>query len=189
MHDGVWTKVHNHPVVYNINPRGAWAVTNIQPSVGVGTQCFYRNRTVWLNWESVPKTHARFTVVKDSVTVAEMIFDAVGTTRNNWYKKEKLINSSWTDLVTSDTPFFGMHGANEGNRRFFIAHHFNADSWECEDDMGWFVMIYDQYPCDHPEGDPNNNFKMLYSKLPTMAHFTSDQVGLADKIEMWIADV
>ncbi|CAL1535287.1 unnamed protein product [Lymnaea stagnalis] len=104
----------------------------------------YRNDQVLDNWANI--NEVAFIVYKNNIEVRRVVFDGKGTTNLNWFSRDRIKTSSWTDLKTESANYFSIDGYLNNfektycNRRFFINHVFDS----CPGDSGWFVAIDDK---------------------------------------------
>ena len=90
--------------------------------------------------------------------VLRMVFDGHLSNRNSWFSKERLAFSPYTDLKTSSTNYFGIHGWR--TRDWFI----NKGYGGCSADVGWLVFMSPGYGCSW---DPKSKFQIKYSRANT----------------------
>ena len=109
-------------------------------------------------------------VYEGGVSKKELLFDASGTDKLNWFSEGKLINSSWTDIKTEPTNVFSIQGAIQGqlSRNFYINRNYNG----CNRDAGWLVAAVGG-DCSWETSTAHRN-KVLYSKLSTYTSWNSN---------------
>ncbi|CAL1535286.1 unnamed protein product [Lymnaea stagnalis] len=103
----------------------------------------YRNDQVLDNWANI--NEVAFIVYKNNIEVRRVVFDGKGTTNLNWFSRDRIKTSSWTDLKTESANYFSIagllhkhfSGVNRWSRRFFMNHVLSL----CTGDSGWFVAI------------------------------------------------
>ncbi|CAG2224549.1 unnamed protein product [Mytilus edulis] len=107
------------------------------------------------SWDSLQINQVRVSVYKNGTERAFFLFNGVGSSKTNWFTKNRLLNTSYTDLDQSTTAnYFSINGhtAYVGNlqtqffRRFFI----NSNYGGCCCDKGWLFVsdIYSYGDCD-----------------------------------------
>ena len=96
----------------------------------------------------------------------QLLFDATGTDKLNWFSEGKLISSSWTDIKTEPTNFFTIQG--DSPRNFYINRNYDG----CDKDAGWLVAGAGLH-CSWETSAAHKN-KVLYSKLPTYTNWNSN---------------
>ena len=78
------------------------------------------------------------TVYKGETEVFSILFNATDSDKENWYSKNRMIDSPWTDLNNNNNPpptYFSIFG--ESDRRFYVSGPHNG----CEFDTGWLSII------------------------------------------------
>ena len=107
------------------------------------------------------------------VVKKELVFDASGTDKLNWFSAEKLTTSPWTDVTTEPRNYFTIQGdyhANDaGYRSFFINRSYAGCPW----DFGWMVITQNEW-CSW---DSTYKNKVLYSSLSTYNNWNSNGTG------------
>ena len=103
------------------------------------------------------------------VSKKQLLFDASGTDKLNWFSVGKLISSSWTDIKTEPRNFFSIQGGCSGGdcRSFFINRNYGG----CHVDAGWVVTA--GVWCSW-ETSPSKAKSVLYSKLATYTNWNTD---------------
>ncbi|XP_068748630.1 uncharacterized protein [Montipora capricornis] len=142
-------------------------------------QDHYKNRVV-LNWDNFNATQARVSVYKGGVVQKELLFNAQGTDNLNWFSAGKLISSSWPNIKTESTNFFGIQGDCHDDdgacRSFFINKSYDG----CNSDYGWIVGATSNIWCSW-ETSATNQYNVLYSKTTSYTNWnTAANVGVAD---------
>lgn len=136
----------------------------------------YRNPVVD-SWNNLGVMFVRVTLYdKYGKEVAFVLFDGVRTDKMNWFSKERILDSSWSQL-RYDSPLNHASIAGEAglNRRFFI----NVRYTGCENDHG-FMLVLDRgpMPCNY-EKLPNHPL-LLYSEFPGGTRWSSMYFGRAE---------
>ena len=113
---------------------------------------------------------AKVVLYEGAVAKKELVFDASGSDKLNWFTFEKLTISSWTDVNTEPKNFFSIQGnCNGANcRSFYISRSHNG----CDADDGWLVYA-DSTWCSW-ETDASRNKNVLYSKLSTYTNWNTN---------------
>ena len=71
------------------------------------------------------------------------VFDSTHSTKTDWFSKDSLTSSPYTDIISTSQNFFSIRGHQEFqsqsnlDRNFFINNSYN---W-CLLDFGWLVVI------------------------------------------------
>jgi len=107
-------------------------------------------------------------VYEGGVTKKELLFDATGTDKLNWFSESKLVNSSWTDIETEPKNYFSIEGHSGLFRNFFINSNYDG----CHNDVGWLVASTGE-DCSWENSAAHHN-KVLYSKLSTYTNWNSN---------------
>ena len=112
---------------------------------------------------------AKVILYEGAVAKKELVFDASGTDKLNWYSEAKLSTSSWSDLKTETKNFFSIQGGCGGAycRSFFINRNYGG----CGVDAGWVVTA--TVWCSW-ENSPSRLNKVLYSKLSTYTNWNTN---------------
>ena len=103
------------------------------------------------------------------VSKKQLIFDASGTDKLNWFSVGKLNSSSWTDIKNEPRNFFSIEGdcgSGQDCRSFFI----NREHAGCENDAGWLMTA--GVLCAYEKGPKAKS--VLYSKLATYTNWNTD---------------
>ncbi|XP_048766133.2 uncharacterized protein LOC125673562 [Ostrea edulis] len=108
--------------------------------------CFTPYRTGLIDeWEKLDVQQVRFLIIinSDTCTKREVIFDGRLSTNTNWFTKERVLSSTWTDLTANQTyNLFSFNGIQDVrvNRHWSISHNFGG----CPNDRAWFTTSF--YP-------------------------------------------
>ncbi|KAK7098849.1 hypothetical protein V1264_003072 [Littorina saxatilis] len=103
-----------------------------------GCPDFYRSR--WLStWPSGQIDKVRLALYTGGVLDVHMEFNGTGSSRHDWYHTDRLLNSSWTDLVPGDPANVLSLNGHLTNDRIFIATS-TSDENDCNQ-MGWLLVI------------------------------------------------
>ncbi|XP_035696729.1 uncharacterized protein LOC118430125 [Branchiostoma floridae] len=117
---------------------------------------------------------------RQGTEVRELIFDGKGSDKMNWFSKERLISSPWTDLKTETTNIFSIPGEvrnPKAPRSFYINRNYRG----CPKDEGWLVVGEGGTVCNWEKRDPRRPH-ILFSRKSTHVNWTTggDDVGKAD---------
>jgi len=107
-------------------------------------------------------------VYESGLIKKELLFDATGTDKLNWFSQGKLISSSWTDMKTESTNYFSIQGDSRISRNFFINKNYGG----CNIDSGWLIASGGT-DCSW-ESSAAHKHKVLYSKLSTYTNWNSN---------------
>ena len=106
----------------------------------------------------------------------ELVFDASGTDKLNWFSAEKLTTSPWTDLTSQPRNYFTIqgdyHADGSGYRSFFISRSYGG----CPSDDGWMATTQNTGWCSW---DSTYKNKVVYSSLSTYTNWNSNGTGLS----------
>ncbi|CAC5391148.1 unnamed protein product [Mytilus coruscus] len=136
-------------------------------------------------WESLQIDQVRVSVYKNGSERAFFLFNGVGSSKTNWFAKNRLLNTSYTDLDQSTTAnYFSIsgHTAYVGNlqtqfyRRFFI----NANYAGCCCDKGWLFVsdIYSYGDCDWEHLYLPHKPFIVFSPQSTRSQYSNGRVRL-----------
>ncbi|XP_050409234.1 uncharacterized protein LOC126824090 [Patella vulgata] len=173
--------------------KDVWANTGLKnnpkdtdPSCySVTGNCSYHYRSSWLDkWDSTDIDKVRFNFYDNGDEVVSMTFNGTGSTKDNWYSWDRLLdNSRWTDLKTAEPFHFSMTG--QLNRHFFVSEG-SGNKLECGIINGWVVIIdVEKNFCSFDkESGPLPAF--LYSSKNTKVSMDSTDVLKADVMAVFI---
>lgn len=117
-----------------------------------------------------------------------MTFYGTGSTKVNWFSKSRLVNSSWYDLnQESETDIFSIwgNGGSVNTIRWFISGHVDLDD-DCKTKV-WLACTWHYHPCGNTSA--YDAPRILYAKNNNISLFTADEMGFADKLEVWISPI
>ena len=87
---------------------------------------------------------------KDNEEVAFLYFDSENADNENWFSKNNLASSSWSDLDSKrNFEIFGIQGSSQ--RSFEISHNYGG----CSKDSGWLVISGNYCDWEKPHGSTN----------------------------------
>ena len=101
--------------------------------------------------------------------VLRLVFDGHLSNRNSWFSKERLAFSPYTDLKTSSTNYFEIHGWK--TRYWFINKSYDG----CAADVGWLVFTSPGHGCPW---DPKSKFQIKYSRANTAQNWLTGSLLL-----------
>ncbi|KAK3779495.1 hypothetical protein RRG08_045241 [Elysia crispata] len=82
------------------------------------------------NWGKIPKV--RFSLVKDEIEVAYILFNGTGSTMHNWFKETRVLNSTWAPAILTDDNLYGysLNGlCDQWTCRRFRIHKIYGPCW------------------------------------------------------------
>ncbi|XP_071179364.1 uncharacterized protein [Mytilus edulis] len=132
------------------------------------------------NWSKHNIDQVKVEVYKNGSVIAAFYFNGLGTNHINWFSKNNLLGTTYTDLTRSSTVnYFSIEGIEE--RHFYINEHFGG----CPADEGWLLVrdVTGQVaPChfDHLTKPPY----FIVSPGNKKGRFESGQYILADAMEI-----
>ena len=85
------------------------------------------------------------------------MFNALNSNNENWFAKNRVISSPWTDLESNSQTYFSVPGAS--GRRLYISGPHNG----CLSDYGWLSVT--QHICPYERRLPVTS--VMYSKVQT----------------------
>lgn len=136
----------------------------------------YKNRLV-NRWQTVAPKEARVALYKDGSELFSIVFNASNSNNENWFTKNRVISSPWTDLKSNLPTYFSIPGA--AGRRFYV----HGPHPGCDGDYGWLSIT--QHHCTYETSLPSTSF--IYSRLQTKTNWnTQKNVGVADVLVVYI---
>ncbi|CAG2208059.1 SULT1 [Mytilus edulis] len=128
-------------------------------------------------WNSVGIVQVRLAIHKNGTEVAFFLFDGKESNKTDWFLKERLQNSSYTDLQNSTsnipTNVFSIYGL-QGFLNIYRSFYINSVWGGCASDAGW-LMVYDTH---NVAGCPWEGYYLsdkpaiLYSPISTRVRFS-----------------
>ncbi|XP_070568464.1 uncharacterized protein [Ptychodera flava] len=95
------------------------------------------------HWEALGVSEVKIAMFREGVEKVSMVFNGIGSTKMDWFTKERLKSSPWQDLMDSfpqqGINYFSISGHADINRRFFVNNHYDG----CPNDFGWMVVVDD----------------------------------------------
>nr|KAG5688311.1 hypothetical protein BaRGS_009943 [Batillaria attramentaria] len=118
-------------------------------------------------WPSTVIDKVRVSWYKEGEEQAYIEFDGKDSTYLNWFSKDKVVNSSFTDLSSEPQNYFSIMGG-------------------CPNDEGWSVVLDKADPCDW--GNSTEPYPIfLFSKLSTFVNWNNENdVGRADVLAITV---
>ncbi|KAK7476344.1 hypothetical protein BaRGS_00032403 [Batillaria attramentaria] len=102
----------------------------------------YRSR-VLDNWSTYGVHQVKLSLYQRGREMAWVIFNAAGTTYDNWLDRARVVSSSWFDVRYSPSNYFSVTGDTLRARHFFM----NSHSKGCPDVVGWLAIKDRPDPC------------------------------------------
>ncbi|XP_070567271.1 uncharacterized protein [Ptychodera flava] len=95
------------------------------------------------HWEALGVSEVKIAMFREGVEKVSMVFNGIGSTKMDWFTRERLKSSPWQDLMDSfpqqGINYFSISGHANLNRRFFVNNHYGG----CPEDFGWMVVVDD----------------------------------------------
>ncbi|XP_071785298.1 uncharacterized protein [Asterias amurensis] len=147
-----------------------------------------RNETLYNAWENgqLNIKQVKLSLYDQTGVQVEVIFNGKDSDISNWFDKERLVSSPWSDLTTtSHTNYFSIDGHAESGlmRRFFI----NMNYGGCGVDRGWLVVLDSKDHCQW--GHFSSYPTILYSTHRIAVDWATSNagaVGMADYLTIHI---
>ena len=112
------------------------------------------------------------TLYEGGISKKDLLFNAVGTDKLNWFSFNRMTSSSWSDISSEPRNYFTIQGdchTDDGRcRSFFI----NRSYAGCGSDLGWLVGSTSSKWCSW-ENSAAHKFNVLYSKLSTYTNWNT----------------
>ncbi|XP_076450150.1 uncharacterized protein LOC143286462 [Babylonia areolata] len=163
------------PLVRTVMPAGCLTVDGSQPC-----DRHYRSKVLDL-WDGLRVEKARVSLYVNGSEVAFFEFSAVGENYINWFKAEKLTNSSYTDVLTEPKNYCSIQG-HTTKRRFYINRNFGG----CPADRGWLIVWDGADPCRPTWGADPPYPVVGYMHGNTVQLLTSTYLRHADVLAIWV---
>ncbi|XP_031557693.1 uncharacterized protein LOC116294272, partial [Actinia tenebrosa] len=141
----------------------------------------YKNRIVE-HWQAFNPTQVRLSLYKNKTEVVRLVFNAKGSTKTNWFSRDRLLTSPWTDIHSQPVNHFSITGeiGVVVRRSFYI----NSLYDDCND-VGWMGLIeLIPGPCPYENKQPL--FSILYPSGSQRVIFSKSDVGVADTMAICI---
>ncbi|KAK7488060.1 hypothetical protein BaRGS_00020651 [Batillaria attramentaria] len=149
-------------------PCGCTSVDGSQPC-----DRHYRGK-VLDTWSNIDRV--RVSLYEGGEEKAFVEFDGNDSSLDNWFRRDRLVDSSWPDLSTESQNYFSIagHARADLGRRFFI----NKSYAGCPYDFGWLALIDVNDVCDW--GKTSSTPKILYSPGSSYVHWGKGAEAVAD---------
>ncbi|VDI49771.1 Hypothetical predicted protein [Mytilus galloprovincialis] len=128
-------------------------------------------------WTSAGIVQVRLAIHKNGTEVAYFLFDGKESNKTDWFLKERLQNSSYTDLQNSTsnipTNVFSIYGI-QGFLNIYRSFYINSVWGGCASDAGW-LMVYDTHNvggCPWEGYYLSDKPAILYSPISTRVRFS-----------------
>ena len=187
MSDGDWNMVFRATSGNGRDVYKAWVFgtgTSVSKPNNMDRSCglHYRNPLID-SWGSACIRKVKLAFFEHGKEVAYVSFDGRNSDNNNWFSKERVLFSSWSDLQPNrDFNFFSIEGDQHYGRTFFINFNYGG----CDNDRGHVATCdttskkcckWDQHPV-YPQ--------FLYSKINHADHWNMNRFGRADYMAVYI---
>ncbi|VDI51647.1 Hypothetical predicted protein [Mytilus galloprovincialis] len=117
------------------------------------------------HWEDIDVEQVKVVVYQNGLEHAFLSFDGSRTNKTNWFSQERLMNSSYSDLMTEDTQqrgyYFSIDGYAPLHRRFYVNKLWDG----CPNDSGW--LLVSEGKSGFCSFEPENRLLILYSSKST----------------------
>ncbi|CAD5119971.1 DgyrCDS8557 [Dimorphilus gyrociliatus] len=127
-----------------------------------------------VEWKKVKKI--RVSVYENNVEKAFVVFNSTNSDKMNWLDIDKIIASSYTDLLQSPKPttnYFSIDGDNASDRRFYM----NANWGGCGVDKGWLTVFEGSpstVPCSYEILSGHTFPIFVYSAKNVMVNYATE---------------
>ena len=112
------------------------------------------------------------TLYEGGISKKDLLFNAAGTDKLNWFSFNKMTSSSWSDISSEPRNYFTIQGDCHDDdglcRSFFINRSYDG----CPRDFGWLVGSTSNKWCSW-ETSAAHKFNVLYSKLSTHTNWNT----------------
>ncbi|XP_014785385.1 uncharacterized protein LOC106880085 [Octopus bimaculoides] len=116
----------------NIGSPSSW---NVDECRGSFCPNFFRH-TILDFWDHLSVDEVKLVIYKNKTAVVNMVFNGRNTNLRNWFSREKLKSSPWSDLPAAGVNLFAMNRFHQ-RRNFYISSLHNG----CEADKGWLYVL------------------------------------------------
>ncbi|XP_033633572.1 uncharacterized protein LOC117295114 [Asterias rubens] len=135
------------------------------------------------NWHQMDVQQIRLSLYKNGREVRRFIFNGVGSDRFNWFSRDRIIETPYTDM-TSNTTYTQFTMGSKDSRQFFINSVDGIEGDFCSKAEGWLAVSSSSNDCLSTHGDRQQSF--LYSARDTSVRWASGLVESADVIAIFI---
>ena len=95
--------------------------------------------------------------------ILSLVFNATKSSKLNWFSRDRLTHSPWTDLNNETLGGFSVRGARGRNFYIFKSHG------GCEEDFGWLAVTFGNRCAWDTRFPPRT---VLYSNRTTFTHWS-----------------
>ncbi|WAR11992.1 SAS-like protein [Mya arenaria] len=107
------------------------------------------------HWNNYCFDQIRVSIFNNGIEKAYILFNSTGSTKENWFTSDRIIDSSWTDLKTAQKEIMSLSGDANTGREFYISGHTSQQN-KC-DSFGW-MMVSTKPSCYFEAGDAKPTF-------------------------------
>ncbi|XP_041376891.1 uncharacterized protein LOC121389362 [Gigantopelta aegis] len=125
------------------------------------------------HWNECNFKQIKVAIFNKGVEKANIIFNAVGATKNNWFSPSRIISSTWNDIKMAPPGVFSIQGDPLSGREFYANSHSNGCSV-----LGW-IMISSKQGCSW-ETTNGQGPSFFYAPGSNMVDFQQTQPGSGD---------
>ncbi|XP_048746619.2 uncharacterized protein LOC125659113 [Ostrea edulis] len=136
--------------------------------------CTSKYRTSLIDqWESLDISQVQLHLYKSGTQVAEVVFNGTGSTNTDWFSKNRVVSSTWTDVTPTQTyNYFSIEGhVLESNywRNFQIWNQYGG----CPNDVFWMTSSFAKpgYACPQ---ERNSTIQYFYCPQTTKCNFENN---------------
>ena len=148
----------------------------------------FRNDEIVSHWQDKNFDRVKVEIIdSDDDNVKYLLFDRTATNNMNWFSRDKILSSSWTDLSkNSNVRFFRINGVKFSATGFLRWVILNAEDESngrinCTTDLVWFAIAKpDNYPCTPDKELPER--VIVYSKSLNGTTWEGGQLGFAKEV-------
>jgi len=188
--NGGWTLAFKLSSGVNSSALGAWngnmtlnETTSGYQNVTVNA-AHYANRFATKYWNSTQYriNDARVGVYTGRQESAFVQFSlSASADRMNWFTQPAISKSSWADVATAATNYFGIDGSSVDARTWFI----NQSYAGCGADVGWLMVVdtNNSAPCSYESGP---KIGIVFSASSMAQTWSSGAVGRADTLAIFV---
>jgi len=123
-------------------------------------------------WSSLCIDKVKVGIFNNGVEKANIIFDATGSNKNNWFDPSKIISSTWTDIKYAPKNLFSLLGDPS------VGHQFTASSSGSGCNTQGWIMVSTQNNCPWEQGSAKPAF--YYAPGQNMANWNTVTPGSGD---------
>lgn len=134
-------------------------------------------------WDCLKISKVKLELSIQGKMVGFVEFDGRDSSSFNWFHKDRILNSSWTDMHKSQTyNVLSIDQESKYERHFFINKHYNG----CPNDSGWLVVKDGNLtnPCDWEKQTSYPQF--LYGQHGQVTKWNDMEYGKADVLNIYV---